>query len=96
MFAAGLDLPIVLAVYERMKAAGVAALFYDYEKVYQVLPWSADKDATFWAKQLRKYGEDIVDYWDAQHIIDDVRAGKIKVVKIGVCESESELASEFL
>lgn len=87
----GLDLPVVLAVYERMRAEGFSLFLYDYDKVYQVLPWKTDVESSLWADKLRGYGEHVVSYSEAEVVMAKVRSGEIKVVKMAVCEAEAAL-----
>ena len=87
----GLGLPVVLSVYERMRAEGFSLFMYDYDKVYQVLPWKTDVESSLWADKLRGYGENVVGYGEAEVVMAKVRSGEIKVVKMAVCEDEAEL-----
>lgn len=91
----GLDLPIVLAVYERMKAEGISLFLYDKERVYHVLPFKTG-DEDYWSKKLRAYGEQVSELAEADKVMAKVQSGQIKVVKMAVCEEESVIPGMLL
>lgn len=78
----GLEVDILMKLYDQFTSAGVSLYFYDRETVYEV----PGKDGTKWGAILRGYGED-VRIMDTETLAR-IRSKELQIIKAAICQGD--------